>query len=99
LYSLIDCLVTQEEVTRLKPHPDAILRLIALLGGDARNPDLDALHVGDTVQDIEAGKAAGVRTIGVTYGMSREAEIRAAQPDPVIRAFHEMQWWVAASEP
>jgi pyrophosphatase PpaX len=98
LYPLIDCLVTQEEVKRPKPHPDAILRAVTLLGGDPHDPDLEAVHLGDVPEDIEAGKAAGLRTIGVTYGMSREAEIRAAEPDCVIRAFHEMRCWLAGSE-
>ena len=30
LYSYIDCLVTQEEVKRPKPHPESILRVLAL---------------------------------------------------------------------
>ncbi len=86
LYPLIDCLVTQEEVRRPKPHPDALLRVLTLVPGDA-------LHLGDTVEDIAAGKAAGVQTIGVTYGLSREAEIKAAAPDHIIHSFHEMRAW------
>jgi pyrophosphatase PpaX len=98
LYPLIDCLVTQEEVKRPKPHPDAILRVLTLLGHDRHDAPGEAVHIGDTAEDIGAGKTAHIRTIGVTYGVSSEAEIRAAEPDYVIHAFHEMQAWIAESK-
>lgn len=91
LYPLIDCLVTQEEIARPKPHPDAVLRVLALLGAAVRDPRLAAVHIGDTREDIEAGRAAGLRTIGVTYGVSPENEIEAAAPDETIAAFAEMR--------
>jgi len=93
LYPYIDCLVTQEEVKRPKPAPDCLLSVMGLLGGGPAAP-LDAVHVGDTVEDIDAGKAAGIRTIGVTYGMSSESEIRSAEPDYVIHSFAEMRTWL-----
>jgi pyrophosphatase PpaX len=91
LYPLIDVLVTQEEITRPKPHPDAILRVLALLGADLHDPRPAALHVGDTREDIEAGRAADLLTIGVTYGVSPTHEIEAAAPDETIAAFAEMR--------
>jgi pyrophosphatase PpaX len=91
LYSYIDCLVTQEEVKRPKPHPESILRVLALLDVHPKDSDCGwTVYVGDSAVDIEAGRAAGVRTIGVTYGVSDEAEIRAAGPDHVIRSFRDM---------
>jgi beta-phosphoglucomutase-like phosphatase (HAD superfamily) len=94
--SEIDCLVTQEEVQRPKPHPDALLRIMNLFGVAPDGPDAP-LYLGDTAADIAAGKAAGVRTIGVTYGVSEEPEIRAAQPDHVIHSFAEMRRFLAGS--
>jgi len=38
-----------------------------------------------------------VPTIGVTYGVSQESEIREAQPDHVIHSFAEMRRFMAAS--
>lgn len=96
LYPLLDCLVTQEEVRRPKPHPEAVLRVLQLLGGDPERRGTNALYVGDTVEDIEAGAAAGVVTIGVTYGISQQAEIRAASPDHVIHSFLDMHAWLRA---
>jgi phosphoglycolate phosphatase-like HAD superfamily hydrolase len=100
LYSLVDCLVTQEDVKRPKPHPDSILLALALLTGCAADAVAGqaALFVGDTSTDIEAGRAAAVRTVGVTYGVSQEAEIRAARPDHVLHAFHQMRQFVTGAE-
>ena len=91
LYPFFDCLVTQEEVSRPKPHPDSILRVLDLFGVDPRQQAEDVVFVGDTVEDIQAGRAAGVRAIGVTYGISDEHEIRGANPDRVIHAFGDMR--------
>ena len=100
LYQFIDCLVTQEEVKRSKPFPDAILRVLTLLGVQAESRDIAAaLCVGDAVVDIEAGKAAGVRTIGVTYGVSSPAEIIGAEPDDTIHSFLEMRRFLRLPTP
>ncbi len=98
LYPFIDCLVTQQEVKRAKPHPDLLLRILRLFGVDRHIPDEeDVVCVGDTASDIEAGRAAGVRTIGVTYGVSLESEIRAAEPDYIITSFDEMRQFLSRS--
>jgi pyrophosphatase PpaX len=98
LYECLECLVTQEEVRHPKPRPDAVLRVITLLGGRPRESGLTAVHIGDAAEDIEAGRAAGIRTIGVTFGVSREAEIRAAGPDDIIRRFTDLHAWLAPAE-
>lgn len=90
LYHLIDCLVTQEEVPRAKPHPDALILALTLLGRGGESRGRDALYVGDTVIDVQAGKAAGLRTIAVTCGSAGDAELRSAQPDDVIARFAGM---------
>ncbi len=48
-----------------KPHPEGLLRIMAARGSPAR----ETLMVGDSVNDVLAGKAAGVLTCGVTYGL------------------------------
>lgn len=97
LYRLIDCLVTQEEVKRPKPDPHAILRVLSLLEGPRGGGASAAVYVGDTTADVAAGKAAGIRTVGVTYGVSTAAEISSARPDYIIHAFEEMQFLLEAA--
>lgn len=52
-----------------------IRRAVAL-----HNPD-EAWFVGDTVGDMEEGREAGVRTIGVQWGWHDHAQMMAATPD------------------
>ena len=49
---------------RGKPHPDQLLSVIDELGFIPK----EAVMVGDTCMDMKMGAAAGVRTVGVTWG-------------------------------
>ncbi|MDR9390455.1 MAG: HAD-IA family hydrolase [Trueperaceae bacterium] len=58
-----------------KPAPDVVwaaLRAVAAEG---------TWMVGDTVHDLEAGRAAGLATYGVTWGTHDAATLRTAAPD------------------
>ncbi|MBI2445438.1 HAD-IA family hydrolase [Candidatus Micrarchaeota archaeon] len=58
-YGGIDAVVTYEDVEKPKPDAAPLRRALELLGVPAQN----ALYVGDTQIDLDAGIAAGVRTI------------------------------------
>ena len=47
-----------------KPHPAMVLAAIAEAGVDAKR----AIMIGDTTYDMQMGRAAGVKTIGVSWG-------------------------------
>lgn len=47
-----------------KPHPQMVLNCLSATGVEAR----DAVIIGDTEYDMAMGRAAGVRTIGVSWG-------------------------------
>lgn len=57
-------LVCPEHVSRSKPDPEMLLLACAKL---ALAP-CEVLYVGDDERDIEAGRAAGMRTVAVRYG-------------------------------
>ncbi len=59
-----DTIVGDDDVRALKPHPDPV---IAACGRLERHPR-DAIMVGDTSFDVDAGRAAGCHTIGVRWG-------------------------------
>jgi HAD superfamily hydrolase (TIGR01509 family) len=50
-----------------------------------------AVMIGDTIVDIAAGRAAGVRTIGVTWGHADGPALRAAGADVVVATASELQ--------
>lgn len=58
-----------------KPAPDVILRALAGLACKG------AWMVGDATSDVAAGRAAGLRTCAVTWGVHSAAQLRAAEPD------------------
>lgn len=53
-------------------------------------PASRAAYVGDSPFDVASGRAAGVRTIGVTWGAFREDTLVGAGPDLIIRAWREL---------
>jgi N-acetyl-D-muramate 6-phosphate phosphatase len=58
------CIVGGDTTGKLKPHPAPLLaasRIMAISPGHC-------LYVGDDRRDIEAGRAAGMRTVAVSYG-------------------------------
>jgi phosphoglycolate phosphatase len=71
---------------RLKPAPDTVLAALATL----RCVPAQALMVGDTPDDILAGKAAGTLTCAVTYGFGRREALVQCGPDYLIDSFSEL---------
>ena len=63
-----------------KPAPDIVLWVLGRMGA---SPD-QAMVIGDTVFDIQMGKAAHCRTCAVTYGNHGPDQLRAAEPDLLI---------------
>ena len=57
-------LVAGDTLARRKPDPDPVLHACALLEVDPSR----TLFVGDDLRDIEAGRAAGTRTIAAAWG-------------------------------
>ena len=55
-----DVIVTMDDVKRRKPAPDMALRACRILNVDAK----DAIMIGDTKNDMLAGKSAGCMTVG-----------------------------------
>jgi len=69
-----------DSVPRKKPAPDPILRAASALGVQPT----ECAVVGDTENDVRAGKAAGARTIGVTWGYGTRARLEAVGVDYLI---------------
>ena len=80
LAGAIPVVVGCDSCVQHKPHPEPVARALALLGVGSG----DALFVGDSPHDVEAGRAAGVLTVGVTWGAFTPAELRASGADVVV---------------
>lgn len=58
------CVVSGDTTPRPKPDPAPLLHALAATGS---SPDR-AMYVGDDLRDIQSGRAAGMRTVAVSYG-------------------------------
>jgi phosphoglycolate phosphatase len=84
---LIDGVIGGDCVTHGKPNPEMVHRARSLFVA----PVARTLVVGDTRFDIEMGRAAGIATCAVTYGMHPAHELRALRPDFIIHGFESVQ--------
>jgi phosphoglycolate phosphatase len=80
LAKLFRAVVTTLDVEKPKPFPDALLVAARKL----HVPISECAIVGDSIIDVQAGKAAGAKTIAVLTGLFSRAELEAQKPDLVI---------------
>lgn len=83
---LFPVLVGCDSCTNHKPHPEPVERALASLGVVPGQ----ALFVGDSSHDVESGRAAGVFTVGVTWGAFTREDMVAAGADVVIDRVEEL---------
>jgi phosphoglycolate phosphatase-like HAD superfamily hydrolase len=76
---LVHVVVAHEDAAP-KPAPDGVLYALDRLGVSAAW----AMFVGDTANDMAAGRSAGVRTVGVGWGFVGPDTLRRAGADVVL---------------
>ena len=75
-----------ESTPNKKPHPEPLLHALSQLGV----PPARSAIVGDHVNDILAGQAAGLWTCAVTYGLTDRATLEPLQPDLCIDRLEDL---------
>ena len=70
-----------------KPSPAGIKKILKKYG---LSPD-SAIIVGDMDIDTITGKAAGIKTCGVTYGIGKKEDVLRANPDHIIDSIEELK--------
>jgi phosphoglycolate phosphatase len=68
-----------------KPHPIGVEALMA----EARTPAAQTLMIGDSAVDIQTARNAGIRAVGVTWGLQPES-LDQVPPDHVINDMREL---------
>ena len=86
LGELFDVVICAEDTTRHKPHAEPVLEALARLGGTPSR----SCYAGDAPFDIQAGRAAGVVTIAVTWGFFMLSDLEAHEPDRVVATPEEL---------
>ena len=86
LGNCFELVLTRDEVTRMKPHPDGVQKALEIFGV---RPE-EAVFVGDSVIDMMAAVKAGVHPIGVVSGAKGEKELREAGAHYVIHSIKDL---------
>ena len=81
LGEVVDRFVTMEDTAEHKPHPAPLLKGLEFLGNVS--PE-EAAYVGDSPFDVAAAKAAGVKSVAVSWGAFSEDALREAEPDYLV---------------
>jgi 2-phosphoglycolate phosphatase len=64
------CVVSGDTTPHAKPHPAPLFHAARVSGVDPQR----CIYVGDDLRDIQAGRAAGMRTLAVSWGYLGEGE-------------------------
>jgi phosphoglycolate phosphatase len=84
--SLFSAISAAGDFPEIKPSPRPILEIAKRLGLEATQ----LVVVGDGPQDIEAGRRAGCRTIGIQGGFLSPERLVASQPDVLIDSLSDV---------
>lgn len=80
-----DVCISGEDTPEKKPHPAPLLLALERLQSEPH----DAVMIGDSDFDVEAGKNAGTQTVRVSYGFHTE-KMHDTNPDAIIHDIKEL---------
>ena len=83
---LFEVIITSDDVPNRKPAPDPLIECAKRLD---MNPN-KCVYVGDTRTDIKAGKAAGMKTVGVLTGFDDYDMLAKEGPDAIIDSIRNL---------
>ena len=87
---VFDCVQGQKEGIARKPDPDGIYRLLEEMQAGRE----ECLYVGDSEVDVETGRNAGVRMVGVSWGFRSREALKAAGAGIIIDSPEELMQFV-----
>ncbi|SEA41641.1 pyrophosphatase PpaX [Thalassobacillus cyri] len=86
LKELFPVVVTLDDVTNAKPHPEPIIQALNALESTAS----ETLMVGDNTHDILAGQNAGTKTAGVAWTIKGKEVLEELEPDYMLAEMREL---------
>jgi phosphoglycolate phosphatase len=89
------CVVSGDTTPHAKPHPEPLRHAMRSCG----MAETAAVYIGDDRRDIEAGRAAGMRTVVASYGyLGHGAEIHTWRADHAIETPPDLVAWIDSFE-
>lgn len=86
LSDLFPVVVCNEDIHHRKPHPEGLEIAIGRLGTAPES----CVYVGDSPEDIEMGKSAGVYTVGIPSGYPTSLRLGSARPDLCLESIGDL---------
>jgi pyrophosphatase PpaX len=86
LKPLMKTIVTLDDVSRGKPHPEPVQKGMEAVGA---KPE-ETVMVGDSPYDIESARRAGARSAGVAWSLKGENVLQMWRPDWMLRDLREL---------
>ena len=86
LAGMFEVVICHEQITNRKPHPEGLETAMRSLGC----LQTEVGYVGDTPEDIEMGKAAGVLTVGVRSAYPTSWKLESCEPDIFIESLPKL---------
>lgn len=83
----LNIVITRDEMERMKPSPDGLLKAQKLLDVETR----DIIYVGDSVLDIESARSAQVKCASVPTGSHPADELRKLSPDYFLEELSDIE--------
>ncbi len=91
LYNFFDIVVGSDDLTKRKPDPEGIVRIISTLKrteeserSDGKISSEGVLMIGDSKNDILSARNAGVKSAYVSYGYTDLKDVKDLNPDYVF---------------
>jgi phosphoglycolate phosphatase len=82
--------VTALDTSKPKPSPEALIQCVEVLDLEM----CDCIIVGDSVNDVRAGKAAGARTVALLSGLFLREELIKECPDLILPDVSELPEYI-----
>ncbi len=86
LTGFFEVVICHEQIRNRKPHPEGLETAMRSLGCS----QTEVGYVGDTPEDIEMGKAAGVMTAGVRSAYPTSWRVESCEPDIFIESISKL---------
>ena len=86
LENFFETVVCNEQMENKKPHPEGLETAMRSLGCSSEV----SCYVGDSPEDIEMGKRAGMLTVGVRSDYPTSWKLKSRQPDILIESLTEL---------
>ncbi|HXW36539.1 MAG TPA: HAD family hydrolase [Nitrososphaerales archaeon] len=84
--SLFEFVLTRDDVEEMKPGPAGLVKALGIL----QVSPSDAVYVGDSLLDILAGKAAGIRVISIATGLYSRERLKSEGAEFVLGSISEL---------